>query len=195
MTSLSFINKSYQLILASNSPRRRDLLKQLGYEFKVEKLPVDENYPSDLPIKEVAEYLSCKKAAVHLPSLHHNDIVICADTTVLIDNEILEKPNNEKEAVMMLQKLSGKEHSVISGVCVESLQKKISFAVETKVQMKALSEAEINYYISHFQPFDKAGGYGIQEWIGLIGVEKIEGSFYNVMGLPVKELYETLTQF
>lgn len=185
------------LILASNSPRRKSLLSEMGFQFEVKKISVAEDYPSDLPIEQVPVFLSELKAKASAPLLkdRKNTILITADTIVCNEQQILEKAENPDQAKEMLQLLSGKSHEVISGICLSQEQRKHSFSVSTKVFMKSLSSEEIHHYIEHYQPYDKAGAYGIQEWIGLIGVEKIEGSFYNVMGLPTKELYEALQHF
>src|SRR5690554_4051743 len=187
--------KNYKIILALKSPRRKELVAHLGYDFEQISKNTDESYPCDLPLNQVAEYLSKKKAEAFKGELNEGELLITSDTTVLLENKLLEKAINASEAKMMLQQLSGKAHEVITGLCLSSSQKQISTSVSTKVYFKTLSETEIDYYINRFQPFDKAGAYGIQEWIGFIGVEKIEGSFYNVMGLPVKELYEMIEAF
>lgn len=192
----NFLNpKNYKIILASKSPRRKELIAHLGYDFEQKSKDTDESYPSDLPLNQVAEYLSKKKAEAFKSELNEGELLVTSDTTVLLENKLLEKAINASEAKMMLQQLSGKAHEVITGLCLSSLQKQKSTSVSTKVYFKPLSETEIDYYINRFHPFDKAGAYGIQEWIGFIGVEKIEGSFYNVMGLPVKELYEMIEAF
>lgn len=188
-------SKQYNIILASQSPRRKDLLNQLGYEFRQVSKVVDESYPEDLPVEKVAEYLSIKKAEAYQEELSLTDLLITSDTTVCLSNNILGKPSDAKEAKQMLSELSGSTHTVVTGVCLSATHKKVSFSVSTVVTMKAISEEEIQYYINKYQPFDKAGAYGIQEWIGFIAVEKIEGSFYNVMGLPLKELYEAIEAF
>lgn len=187
--------KGYNIILASQSPRRKQLLTDLGYIFTQVSKDLDESFSADLPIKEVAEFLACKKADGFKDDLIANDLLITSDTTVCLENEILNKAANASEAKLMLQKLSGKNHEVITGVCISSLEKRHSFSASTKVFFKDLSDAEIDYYIENFKPFDKAGAYGIQEWIGYIGVEKIEGSYFNVMGLPVKILHEAIQEF
>lgn len=188
------LNK-FQIILASGSPRRKQLLEQLGLSFVVRKSDIDESFSEEIAVQDVAEHLCRKKAKHALKDAKKNELIICADTTVIYKDRILGKPVNEEEAKSMLRELSGKEHKVITAVCLANVEKKHSFSVCTQVHMKTLLSEEISYYVTHFQPFDKAGAYGIQEWIGLIGVEKIEGSFYNVMGLPVKELYENLKCF
>ena len=185
-----------KIILASKSPRRQYLLKELGLDFEILDISVNEEYPEGLAAEEIALYLAELKAAnMDFNRIEENAIVITADTIVCLGDEILGKPSGYGEAVRMLQKLSGKKHDVITGVCLRSKSKKRVFHSLSSVYFKELSLEEIEYYIDNFQPFDKAGGYGIQEWIGYIGIEKIEGSFFNVMGLPVKELYEELLNF
>jgi septum formation protein len=188
-------SQNWNIILASQSPRRKQLLEQLGYSFTQKSKKTDENFSAEMPQREVAEYLSNKKAAAFESEIQPNDLIIASDTIVLIENEILNKPADHKEAFEMISKLSGKQHEVITGVCLKSAKKTVSFSVSTTVFFKKLKEGEINYYINQYKPFDKAGAYGIQEWIGLIGVDKIEGSFYNVMGFPAKLVYEAIEKF
>lgn len=188
-------SKNWNLILASQSPRRKQLMEQLGYTFTQVSKDVDESFPNDLPSKDVAEYLSRKKATAFGAELKPNDLVITSDTVVVNDNQILGKPKNAKEAFTMISKLSGKTHEVITGVCLQSQSKTESFSVITIVEFDSLSINEINHYINTYKPYDKAGAYGIQEWIGLIGVKNIIGSFYNVMGFPTKEVYESIENF
>ncbi len=185
----------FKIILGSQSPRRSALLKNLGISFTIRSKEVDESYPASIKKEEVAEYLSRKKATAFLEDLKENEVLITCDTVVILEDNILGKPTNEIEARSMLQSLSGKQHQVVSGVCISSISHAHSFSVVTEVYFKPLKKNEIDYYLEKFQPFDKAGAYGIQEWIGMIGVEKIEGSYYNVMGLPVKELFEELNSF
>ncbi|MCK5776831.1 MAG: septum formation protein Maf [Bacteroidales bacterium] len=186
----------FNIILASGSPRRRELLSQLDIKFTVETFNVDERFPSDMKVNDVAEFLSKQKIdAYPKEKIDANTIVITADTIVTIDELVLGKAKDKTEAFKILSMLSGKTHSVITGVSIKSKHQEVSFSSETKVKFKVLSEEEINYYIHHYQPFDKAGSYGIQEWIGKIGVEWIEGSFYNVMGLPIQKLYTELCEF
>jgi len=183
----------FKIILASQSPRRQYLLKELGLDFEIMATDIPEEYPEGLPPVEVALYLAEKKAdSFDSSRLDQKMIVIAADTLVVLNGEILGKPGSYREAELMLRKLSGKKHKVITGVCLKSRKEKILFHVESDVSFKDLCDAEIGYYIRNFRPFDKAGGYGIQEWIGYIGITKIEGSFFNIMGLPVKEVYEEL---
>lgn len=185
----------YNLILGSQSPRRKELLSQLGFPFEQRSLDADESFPSSLPPTEVAEFLSRKKAVTGLTDLRDDELLITSDTTVILGKKILNKAADAKEAKQMLQQLSHKKHKVVTGVCLSSRQKAKSFSVSTTVYFKKLKEEEIDFYIEHFQPFDKAGAYGIQEWIGMIGVKKIKGSYFNVMGLPLKELWEELRDF
>jgi len=182
------------LILASKSPRRYELLKRMDLDFRVESIDVAETYPSDLPSSEVPRYLAEKKAQAY----HHllkDEILIAADTVVILGEEILGKPKNKPEAVEQFSKLSGKTHKVITGVCLLSREKMESFQDITAVTFKSLTEEEIQYYIDNYQPYDKAGAYGIQEWIGLIAVTEIRGSFFNVVGLPVHRIYEAIKVF
>lgn len=187
--------KKYKLILASKSPRRQFLLKELGLDFEVRTKEVDESFPDTLKAQEIPLYLCQKKADAFDEELNDNTIVITADTIVWVEGQVLNKPENYEDAVRMLQLLSGKMHEVYTGVCLKSKHKTKSFYALTKVYFKELSRQEIDYYITNYNPYDKAGSYGAQEWIGYIAVEKIEGSYFNVMGLPVRELYEELLKF
>jgi septum formation protein len=190
------LNK-YQVILASKSPRRALLLKELGLKFEVGHIAGPaEVYPEDLSNTAIAQYLAELKASVYAEEIKDsNKLVITADTIVCTATEVLGKPGGKNEAIEMLHKLSGRQHAVITGVTIMSNNKKITFAVSTKVYFKHLSSEEINYYIDTYKPFDKAGAYGIQEWIGMTGIEKIEGSYFNVVGLPVQKLYTELLKF
>jgi septum formation protein len=186
----------YNLILASRSPRRQTLLRGLDLDFQVVVKNTDESFPSDIPIQDVPEFLSRKKAgSINLQKKPKKTIVITADTVVILDNAIIEKPGSEDEAKVMLSKLSGRQHTVITGVCLTSLEKQVSFSSISQVFFKHLSEDDIAYYVEKYQPYDKAGSYGIQEWIGYVAIERIEGSFYNVMGLPTQRLFEELVKF
>ena len=185
----------YNYILASKSPRRNQLLKSLGIEFEVKTKEVDEIYSDNLNKEEIPVFLAELKAKPFLAELTANDLLITADTIVWKEGKILGKPANKEDAVKMLQLLSGTEHQVISGVCLSGATKSKSFYSISNVQFKELSHQEIEYYISEFKPFDKAGAYGIQEWIGTIGITHIEGSFYNVMGLPIQKLYDEILRF
>ncbi len=187
--------KKYHFILASKSPRRQFLLKDLGLDFEVVTRDVDESFPEHLKAEQIPLYLCEKKARAFDEELNDNTIVITADTIVWIDDHVLNKPENYEDAVRMLTLLSGRMHKVFTGVCLKSNEKMILFYVVTNVYFKKITPEEIDYYIRNFHPFDKAGAYGAQEWIGYIAVEKIEGSYFNVMGLPLKELYEELLKF
>ncbi len=187
--------KKYKLILASKSPRRQYLLKELGFNFEVHTKEVDESFPENLIAQEIPLYLCRKKAEAFDKELSDNTIVITADTIVWIDNQVLNKPKNYEDAVRMLKMLSGKKHEVYTGVCLKSKHKTKTFYALTHVYFKKVSQEEIEYYVNNFNPYDKAGAYGAQDWIGYIAIEKIEGSYFNVMGLPVKELYEELLNF
>jgi len=187
---------SYQLILASQSPRRQYLLKELGLEFESKlKQMVEETFPEHLQKEEIPLFLAEKKALVFLPDLSDNTIVITADTIVWHQNNLVQKPKSKSEAIQMLKDLSGSTHHVYTGVCLLSREKQRLFHAGTEVLFKQLTDEEIEYYVSHYKPYDKAGAYGVQEWIGYIGVEHINGSFYNVMGLPVQHLYKELQDF
>jgi septum formation protein len=188
--------KGRHIILASESPRRQYLLKELGFDFEIFAMHLEETYPAGLTPVQIACYLAEMKAnSFDTARLDKNSIILTADTIVSIGDEILGKPRNHSEAVDMLKKLSGCRHEVITAVCLKSKQKTRIFYVLTSVTFKELTNEEINYYIENFRPFDKAGGYGVQEWIGYIGITNIDGSFFNVMGLPVRELYEELLAF
>lgn len=184
-----------KLILASKSPRRQYLLKELGLSFEIITKEVDETFPSELKAQEIPLYLCEHKANAFDRELNDNTIVITADTIVWVEGQVLNKPVDYADAVRMLELLSGKMHEVYTAVCLKSKKHTSSFYALTKVYFKHLSPEEIHYYVTNYQPYDKAGAYGAQEWIGYIGVEKIEGSYFNVMGLPVKELYEELLKF
>ncbi len=184
----------YQIILASNSPRRKQFLKDLGLTFTVKPANVNEEYPSQLQGKDIALYIAQQKASV-FTNLNTNEMVITCDTIVWIDNEALGKPENKEEAIQMLQQLSGKTHEVISAVCIKSNQKEQLFYDVTEVRFNNLNLLDIEYYVDTFKPFDKAGSYGIQEWIGLIGIEKINGSYTNVVGMPMEKLYNELMKW
>ena len=187
--------QDYKIILASKSPRRRELLKGLDLQFEVITHEVDEIFPKQLPMEEIPVYLAKLKAEPFYPDLKEDTIVITADTIVWIDGEVLGKPNNEQHAIEMLKKLSGKKHTVVTGVCLTKKEKQTSFSSSTEVWFKNLTDKEIDYYLKNYHPYDKAGSYGVQEWIGYIAIERIEGSYFNVMGLPVHRLYEELSQF
>ena len=185
-----------KIILASNSPRRRELLAGLDLDFEVKVIKgIDESYPETLAPEKVAQYIAAKKADAYVPAIHEDDLVITADTVVIVDNDILGKPHDESEAKAMLRRISGRSHQVVTGVCLVTKDKRREFSVSTDVTFRSLSESEIDYYDSHYRPFDKAGAYGIQEWIGYVGVTGLNGSYFNVMGLPVQRIYSELQHF
>ncbi|HNQ67591.1 MAG TPA: Maf-like protein [Bacteroidales bacterium] len=185
----------YKILLASASPRRQELLSQLGLDLQIVTLPSEEeSFPKNLYREEIAVYLAEKKAE-NYKNLQEKEILITADTIVWIDGKVLGKPENYSDAFQMLKLLSGKIHFVITGVCLKAIEKTVVFFAETKVKFADLSDEEIRFYIENYKPFDKAGAYGIQEWIGKVGIEYIEGSYYNVVGLPVQKLYRELMKF
>ena len=195
MAPLDNLNK-YNLILASASPRRRQLLEQLGIDFTVKVIDgLDESYPAGLAWQEIPEYLSRKKAEGHSSLLTPSTMIITADTLVMLDGKPLGKPADAAEARLMLRNLSGRSHFVITGVTILTMEKSTSFSTTTEVFFDSLTDDEIDFYITRFKPMDKAGAYGIQEWIGAAGIRRIEGSYYNVMGLPLHSLYTTLGSF
>lgn len=189
-------NSSTKILLASGSPRRRELLAMIAPDFAVAPgRDVDESYPSDIPAEKVAEYLSKVKANAYIDLLADDEIIITADTVVIIDGRILGKPAGRDDAVAMLRSLSGRRHKVVTGVTVTARDRSISFDETTVVEFAPLSDDEIDAYVDTFRPYDKAGAYGIQEWIGAVGIKGIEGCYYNVMGLPVHTLYHRLKEF
>lgn len=189
------------IILASNSPRRKELLAGLDVEFRTWVIPnIDESYPDNLPADETAEYIAQKKAAPyftdpHISAIADDDIVLTADTVVILDGEVLGKPKDMDDAKAMLRKLSGKTHHVITGVCLTSKARQSHFSVRTDVTFAPLTDAQIDYYVERYKPLDKAGAYGVQEWIGYVGVTNLNGSYFNVMGLPVQRIYTELLHF
>ncbi|MCC6180626.1 MAG: septum formation protein Maf [Bacteroidia bacterium] len=185
----------YQLILGSGSPRRQELLKSLGFEFLIKPINADESFPVTLTAEDIPLYLAEKKADAYSEEIKENEILITADTIVWCEGKVLNKPANFMEGKKMLEILSGKMHQVFTGVCLKGENKQTIFYDESKVYFKKLNNDEIEYYLTNYSPYDKAGGYGVQDWIGYIGIDKIDGSFYNVMGLPVKELYNELMKF
>lgn len=188
--------KDYHIILASNSPRRKELLRGLDIAFDVRVQPdIAEDYPADTAPADVAAYISREKANAYKDTIAENELVITADTVVIVGNEILGKPHDDAEAKEMLHKISGRKHQVVTGVCLTTTEKQRCFSVSTDVTFKNLKEEEIDYYIETYSPLDKAGAYGIQEWIGYIGVTALEGSYFNVMGLPVQRIWEELNRF
>ena len=188
--------KNYKIILASNSPRRKELLTTLDLNFETRTLPgIDESYPEELIGQAIPMHIAAEKAEAYRPIMKDNELIITADTIVHVKGQVLGKPKDEEDARRMLHLLSGCWHEVITGVSVMTKDIQHTFAVTTNVTFDNLSDEEIDYYIEKYKPFDKAGAYGIQEWIGLVGVQKIEGSYFNVMGLPVQRLYKELKRF
>lgn len=186
---------NFRIILGSQSPRRIELIRALGFEVEVRIQQVEEVFPEDLSPEDVPEYLANQKAKPLLPSLKSNELLVTADTIVICEGKILGKPGGEKEAIQMLNFLSGKKHQVITGVGLGTTKRFITFREVTNVYFSCLKEEQISHYVKHYQPFDKAGSYGIQEWIGYIGIEGIEGCYYNVMGLPLHRLYKEIEGF
>lgn len=182
---------SRPLIVASSSPRRQYLMKEAGFTFTVEKPDVDELFPQDLPVDQVAKYLAEKKAEYFRLTMK-NEVVLTADTVVILENKILNKPLDRKEAIDMLTVLSGHTHKVMTGVCILSKEKEISFDDITEVTFQQLTREEIEFYVDHYKPYDKAGSYGAQDWIGMVAIQKIVGSYFNVMGLPIHKVYQHL---
>ena len=188
--------KDYKFILASGSPRRKELLAGLGLEFEVRLMPgIDESYPDGLTGEEIAKAISQKKAEAYKATMAQNELIITADTIVYLEGEVLGKPADNEEARQMLRKLRGRTHQVITGVTLLTHKRQHTFAANSSVTFSNITDEEIDYYVEKFHPLDKAGAYGIQEWIGYIGVERIEGSYFNVMGLPVQRLYAELKSF
>ncbi len=186
---------AYKLILASSSPRRQQLMQEAGFEFEVRLREVPEVYPDTLPVEQVPEYLARLKASAFNGDLQEDELLITADTIVSIHGKVVGKPRDWQQAVAMLRELSGNKHTVISGLCLTTVREQKSCSVCTDVFFRELTEKEIVYYVDRYKPFDKAGAYGIQEWIGYVGIERIDGSFYNVMGLPVQTLCRQLKEF
>nr|WP_229096768.1 Maf-like protein [Bacteroides intestinalis] len=185
--------KKYKVILASNSPRRKELLAGLGVDYEVRTLPdVDESYPETLQGADIPLYIAKEKADAYVAMMQPGELMITADTIVWLDDKVLGKPWDREDALQMLRTMSGRTHEVFTGVCITTTDWQRSFTAQTEVRFATLSEEEIAYYVDNFQPMDKAGAYGVQEWIGFIGVENISGSYYNIMGLPVQKLYREL---
>jgi len=185
----------FRIILASRSPRRHDLLRELGLNFDVEVREWDESYPLHLKAEEIALFVAAAKAETFRSGIQENEVVITADTIVWCNNKVLDKPSDLDDARRILKEISGNTHEVITGVCLLSKTKKLSFYSSTKVTFTELTDEEIEYYIGNFRPYDKAGAYGIQEWIGLAACSHIDGSYFNVMGLPVEQVYHELKKF
>ena len=185
--------EKYKVILASGSPRRRELMAGLGVNYEVRILPdVDESYPDTLQGEEIPLYIAKEKADAYIPIMQPDELIITADTIVWLDGKVLGKPRDREDALQMLRTMSGRTHKVFTGVCITTTDWQRSFTAQTEVRFATLSEDEIIYYVDNFKPMDKAGAYGVQEWIGFIGVENISGSYYNIMGLPVQKLYREL---
>lgn len=185
--------EKYKVILASGSPRRRELMAGLGVNYEVRMLPdVDESYPDTLQGEEIPLYIAKEKADAYIPIMQPDELIITADTIVWLDGKVLGKPRDREDALQMLRTMSGRTHEVFTGVCITTTDWQRSFTAQTEVRFATLSEDEIIYYVDNFKPMDKAGAYGVQEWIGFIGVENISGSYYNIMGLPVQRLYREL---
>lgn len=187
--------KNKQVILASGSPRRQQFLRDLGLDFKIRLKSIEERFPEHLKGVEIVNYLAKLKARPYLATLKEEELLITGDTIVVKEGEILHKPKNKEEAIAQLTRLSDSAHQVISSACLVSTKKQRCVADTTVVYFKKLAAEEIEFYVDHFQPYDKAGAYGIQEWIGKIGIQKIEGSFYTVMGMPVHKVYQALMDF
>lgn len=188
--------KRYRIILASASPRRKELLSKLDIDFTVNSLcEVDESFPASLPVVQVPQYISRKKADAYRQEMQDNDMVITADTVVAVGRRILGKPKSAEEARAMLKLLSDRYHRVVTGVTIMTAKRTETFATVSRVRFTRLNDEEIDYYISKYKPFDKAGAYGIQEWIGMVGITELNGSYFNVMGLPVQRLYAKLKEF
>lgn len=192
---MNFITDRYEVILASKSPRRQALLKEIVPEFSIMLRDTAETYSSTLKGAQIVEHLANLKASAFDGELTDNQLLITADTIVWIDDMVLGKPKDRSGAIAMLRQLSGRKHTVFTGVCLKTNQRKRVFSVATYVFFRPLDDSEIEYYVDKYQPFDKAGSYGVQEWIGYVGVERIEGSYFNVMGLPVQRLYQELKEF
>ncbi|MBP5501539.1 MAG: septum formation protein Maf [Bacteroidales bacterium] len=198
MPTLNDRLKNYNIILASQSPRRREILKMLGVDFKVVVKDTDETFPPELQGGAIPEHIAVLKASAFdsdLQSLPDSTIIIASDTIVYIDNKVIGKPKGREDAIKMLKTLSGRCHQVLTGVCIKTKDRQRSFFAESKVWFRELSDDEITYYVDNYQPFDKAGAYAVQEWIGAAAIAKIEGSYYNVMGLPSQMLYNELLKF
>lgn len=194
MNTEKFLPNPYKkIILASKSPRRRELLAGLDLDFEVKVIPgIAENYPDSLPSERIPQYIAAEKAEAYKGSIAPDEVLITADTVVILNDEIMGKPKDDAQAREMLHKLSGKTHQVTTGVCLTTVSSQKQFHVTSHVTFKLLSDDEIDYYVSHYHPLDKAGAYGIQEWIGYVCVTRLEGSFFNVMGLPVQRIWEEL---
>lgn len=188
------MNFTRPLVLASSSPRRQYLMQEAGFTFTIEKPDIEEDFPSSLPIDQVAKYLAAKKAEFFRPGIN-DEVIVTADTVVIINSIILNKPADRTEAIAMLSMLSGQTHKVITGVCIISKEKEESFDDTTEVTFKKLTQTEIEFYVDNYKPYDKAGAYGAQDWIGMVAIDSIVGSYFNVMGLPIHKVYTHLMNF
>jgi septum formation protein len=188
------MNIDHEIILASSSPRRQYIMKEAGFTFTVEKPEVEEDFPEEMPVEQVAKFLASKKAEFFRLKIQ-DEIVVTADTVVILNNSILNKPKDKNEAMAMLTSLSGKTHIVMTGVCILTKEKEESFDDVTEVTFQKLTEAEIEFYVNNYKPYDKAGAYGAQDWIGMVAIEKIVGSYFNVMGLPIHKVYQHLVHW
>jgi septum formation protein len=184
----------YKLILASQSPRRQGMLRDLGLPFEIRLKDIDESFSPDMPLAEVPVMLAQRKAAAFLPELQADELLITADTVVICGNKILNKPTDAVEAIAMLTLLSGAKHQVVTGFCLTTTQKQVALSDTTDVYFRELDKEEIAHYVAQYKPFDKAGSYGVQEWIGMTGITRIDGSYFNVVGLPVHRVYEALKE-
>lgn len=189
-----FFKQPEKLILASGSPRRQQILQEAGISFSINTKDTPEDYPQDLPVEEIPSYLAWKKAKPFLTELS-DETILTADTIVILAGEVIGKPENEKDACQMLKKLSGNCHTVITGVCIVNQNKKVIFSEKSKVYFRELSNEEIAHYVNTYKPLDKAGAYGVQDWIGMVAITRIEGSFYNIMGLPIHKVLKELEAF
>lgn len=189
------VNFSFSIILASGSPRRKELLAMAGVTFEVRTKNTDETHPPDTRAQDVPLVLAHRKAAAFANEIAQNEVVIGADTIVILENEIFEKPRNRDEAIVMLQKLSGQTHTVVTGVCMLSIDKKVVFSEHTQVTFNTLTDNEIIYYVDNYKPYDKAGSYACQEWIGAVAIKKFDGDYFNVVGLPVNRVYAELKKW
>jgi septum formation protein len=187
--------RKFRILLASQSPRRQSLLREMGFEFSIVNAPIDEVFPSNLKAGDIPLYLAEQKALSLIPKLADNELLITADTIVWLNHKAVNKPSGKEDAIEMLTELSGNCHSVFTGVQISTKDQQLRFVDETKVYFSPLTHEQIEYYIDHFKPYDKAGAYGIQEWIGYVAIEKIEGSYFNVMGFPTHLVYKHLEQF
>lgn len=183
-----------KIVLGSKSPRRQELMKNLGFDIEIRTKEIDEVFPEDMPSEEVAEYLAIQKSIPLKETLNAEELLVTSDTVVLRDRDILGKPREAEDAFNMIKSLCGRKHFVITGVCLATTSKQISFKSSTEVYFEELTDDEITYYIENYKPFDKAGAYGIQEWIGYVGISRINGCYYNVMGLPLEHVYKTIKE-